>query len=82
MSDLRAAHAHGYLARVPHYNSIFNYPENPDVTPILKSLIVESSLPLKAVEVDFAADSPASLCRASRAGSTTSRVWSGSSMIG
>jgi len=57
MSDLRAAHAHGYLARVPHYNSIFNYLENPDVTPILKSLIVENSLPLKAVEVDFAADS-------------------------
>src|SRR5262249_49803185 len=37
--------------------SIFNYLENPSLTPILQSLIVESSLPLKSVEVDFAADS-------------------------
>lgn len=57
MSDLRAAHERGYLSRVPHYNSIFNYLENPTLTPLLRDLIVRSSLPLKGVEIDFAADS-------------------------
>jgi transposase len=57
VSDMREAHAKGYLTRVPHFNSIFNYLENPELTPILHSLITETSLPLKAVEVDFAADS-------------------------
>jgi transposase len=42
---------------VPHYNSIFKYLESEGMTPILRSLIMESSLPLKAVEVDFAVDS-------------------------
>jgi transposase len=57
MTDLREAQAKGYIAKVPCYNSIFNYLENPALTPILSALIAESSLPLKAVEVDFAADS-------------------------
>jgi transposase len=57
MSDLRAATAKGYISRLPHFNSIFNTLENPDLTPILKAMITESSLPLAAVEVDFAADS-------------------------
>jgi transposase len=57
MSDLREAQRRGYVSRVPHYNSIFNYLENPALTPILRDLIVRSSLPLKGVEVDFAADS-------------------------
>jgi hypothetical protein len=45
------------LERLPSYNSMFRYFENPALTPILRALIAESSLPLKAVEVDFAADS-------------------------
>lgn len=57
MSDLREAQGRGYISRTPHYNSIFNYLENPDVTPILKHLITESSLPLKAIETSFAVDS-------------------------
>ncbi len=57
MSDLRDAQAKGYIAKLPHFNSIFNYLENPDLTPILREMITETSLPLKAVEVDFAADS-------------------------
>src|SRR6202035_3021698 len=57
MTDLREAQAKGYLAKTPHYNSIFNYLENPALTPILNALITESSKPLKAVEIDFAADS-------------------------
>jgi transposase len=57
MSDLREAHDKGYIRAVPHYNSIFNYLENPILTPILRGLITESSLPLKVVEADFAVDS-------------------------
>jgi len=57
MSDLREAHGRGFISRLPHYNSIFNYLENPELTPILRTLITESSLPLKSVEVDFAVDS-------------------------
>jgi hypothetical protein len=57
VSDMKEAHSKGYLTKVPHFNSIFNYLENPELTPILYSLITETSLPLKSVEVDFAADS-------------------------
>jgi len=57
MCDLRDAHTKGFTSRVPHYNSIFNYLENPALTPILRTLITQSSLPLKSVEVDFAVDS-------------------------
>lgn len=57
MTDLREAQAKGYLSKTPHYNSIFNYLENPALTPILNALITESSKPLKAIEIDFAADS-------------------------
>ena len=57
MSDLRDAQAKGYITKTPHFNSIFNYLENPNLTPILRALIIESSLPLKTIESDFAADS-------------------------
>lgn len=57
MSDLRAAQAKGFISKVPHFNTIFNTLENPELTPVLRDMITESSLPLKAVEVDFAADS-------------------------
>jgi transposase len=57
MSDLRDAHAKGYLHTVPHFNSILNYLDNPILTTILRALITESSLPLKTVEAVFAVDS-------------------------
>ena len=57
MSDLRDARDKGYIEKTPHFNSIFNYLENPALTPVLRAMIAESSLPLKAVEVDFAVDS-------------------------
>jgi transposase len=57
MTDLRGAHEKGLISRVPHFNTIFNYLENSDLTPILHAMITETSLPLKAVECDFAADS-------------------------
>ena len=57
MTDLKTAHERGFISRLPHYNSIFNYLENPALTPLLRSLITQSSLPLKSVETDFAVDS-------------------------
>jgi transposase len=57
ISDLREAQQHGYLLKTPHFNSIFNYFELEEMTACLKHLIIESSLPLKAVETDFAVDS-------------------------
>jgi transposase len=55
--DLKDAHNKGYLSKAPHYNSISRYLENPGLTPILKALIEQSSLPLQAIESDFAVDS-------------------------
>src|SRR5260370_11322354 len=57
MSDLGEAQAKGLMVRNPPFNSLFNYLENPSLTPILRTLITETSLPLKSVEADFAADS-------------------------
>jgi transposase len=57
MSDLRAAHADGYVSRPLHFNSVFNALDDPDLTPLLHKLITVTSLPLRAVEDDFAIDS-------------------------
>jgi transposase len=57
MTDLRQAHADGYISRVPHYNSLFNYLEMSDLIPYLREMITRSSLPLKAIEHQFAVDS-------------------------
>ena len=57
ISDLKDAQAKGYITKTPHYNSVFNYLENPAMTQVLTDLIIQSSLPLKAIEVDFAVDS-------------------------
>jgi transposase len=64
MSDLRDAHAKGHISKVPHFNSISNYLESEVLTPYLEMLIEESSLPLTAIESDFAVDSSGfSTCR-------------------
>src|SRR5438046_9319262 len=64
MSDLRDAQKKQYISKVPHYNSIFNYFENEALTPYLQMLVEESSLPLQAIESDFAVDSSGfSTCR-------------------
>lgn len=55
--DLKDALSKGYLSKAPHYKSISRYLENPGLTPILKALIEQSSLPLQAIESDFAVDS-------------------------
>jgi len=56
-SDLRDANTDGLVASTPHFNSVTNYLADPDMTPMLKRLIMVSSLPLKAVETEFAVDS-------------------------
>src|SRR5207237_2087454 len=64
MCDLRDAHSKGYISKLPCYNSIFNYFEDETLTPYLKMLIEESSLPRQAIESDFAVDSSGfSTCR-------------------
>src|SRR6266446_3310593 len=64
MSDLRDAYDKDYISKLPCYNSIFNYFENEALTPYLKMLIEESSLPLRSIESSFAVDSSGfSTCR-------------------
>jgi len=63
-SDLRDAYTGGLIDSRPHYNSVSNYMAKPALTDILKELITASSLPLKAIETDFAVDSSGfSTCR-------------------
>jgi transposase len=57
ITDLRDAFIGGYINSTPHFNSVSNYLAKPELTGILKDLITMSSLPLKAVEADFAVDS-------------------------
>jgi transposase len=57
MTDLKDAHAKGYLSQLPSYNSMFDYFNMDMLTPYLQMLIEESSLPLQAIERDFAVDS-------------------------
>jgi transposase len=55
--DMNIAKEYGFIERVPHYSSIAYYMENPELTPIIKELIVATSLALAAVETDFTIDS-------------------------
>jgi hypothetical protein len=56
-SDLCDAQSKGFISRVPHFNSILNYLENPAMFPLLVGLIERASLPLKSLETSFAVDS-------------------------
>ena len=55
-SDVEEAQRRGYISRAPHFNSIFNYLELKEMTAWLQRLIATSSLPLNAVEWNFAVD--------------------------
>ncbi len=57
MSDLKISKEMGLLDILPHYNSMFNFFNKKELTPILKKLITLSSTALKSVEKDFACDS-------------------------
>jgi transposase len=56
-SDLRDAYTNGLIDSKPHFNSVSNYLSSPELTDILGELVTASSLPLKAIETDFAVDS-------------------------
>src|SRR5947207_13068998 len=57
MTVPRDTHAKAYNSHVPGYNTLFDYLEDAELTPLLHELIRASSLPLKAVETNFAVDS-------------------------
>jgi transposase len=62
--DLQEAVKQGLIDKAPHYNTVGRGMEDPQITPILKALIVETSKPLAAVETAFAVDSSGfSTCR-------------------
>lgn len=56
-SDLGDAQKKGYIAKVPHFNTVLNYLENPEMFGVLNNLIEQAALPLKSVESTFAVDS-------------------------
>src|SRR5215211_4897980 len=56
-SDLKDAYAKGLIGNAAHFNSVNRYIASPELTEPLKALVAASSLPLKAVESDFAVDS-------------------------
>jgi transposase len=65
--DLQEAATKGFIRKAPHYNSVCLAMEKSDYTPILRSLIVEASKPLRSVETQFAVDSTGfSTCRFTR----------------
>jgi transposase len=55
--DLKDAHRGGYLSRLMNSVSVCAFLENDLLTPVLKNLIVQSSLPLRLMETNFAPDS-------------------------
>lgn len=57
MPDCREAAADGFVTKPPSFTSIFRYIENPELTPLLKTLIGQSASPLSVVETEFAVDS-------------------------
>ncbi len=55
--DLQDAHGQGYLTRPIHGVKVCAFMEDDELTPVLSDLIVQSSLPLTAVETTFVPDS-------------------------
>ena len=63
-TDMREAHAQGYVSHPACFNTISKYLSNPDLTPLLMDLVQASSLPMKHLESQFAVDSSGfSTCR-------------------
>jgi transposase len=56
-TDLCEAQTKGHVSKAASFNSVSRYLANPALTPLLRELITYSSLPLKAIETDFAVDS-------------------------
>lgn len=55
--ELQEAHERGYIRHCPHFNTVLGVFDKEETTPILRGMIEQSSLPLRAIEVDFAIDS-------------------------
>jgi|SRR5579872_2059205 len=55
--DLAEAHRKEFLSVLPHARCINRFMEDERLTPILENLIVQTSLPLRAIETSFAPDS-------------------------
>lgn len=56
-SDMNFAKRLGFISKVPHYNTIFNYMKRKETALLLKRLISKSAKALEAVETVFAVDS-------------------------
>jgi transposase len=63
MTDLRGAARDGFIARAPHYNSLYNFIDDENLTPQIQALITRSALPLRALETGFAVDSTGFGCQ-------------------
>ena len=57
MGEMRNVRSAGQMEVTPSFTSVARYMGMPELTPLLKSLIEHSALPLKAIESDFATDS-------------------------
>jgi transposase len=57
MTDLREAHADGFVSRPWHFNSVLGVIEDATLTPVLTQLVTASAAPLASVESTFAVDS-------------------------
>jgi transposase len=66
--DLEACVDAGHMAKAPRYNTLFDYMNRAELTPLLTALVEESAAPLAAVESSFAAD-------ATGFGTVTYRRW-------
>src|SRR5206468_3829774 len=67
-TDLRDAQAAGLIDKAPHFNSVLHYMRDTNLTTALRQLVEISSLPLRAVETQFAIDS-------SGFGTSNMRTW-------
>jgi Transposase DDE domain len=56
-TDLEARADAGHMKKAPRYNTLFDYFEKPEITPLLTTLVEESAAPLACVESRFAVDS-------------------------
>ena len=56
-SEIKRCHGEGYLSVPVSYNSLSDYMSDPELTPLLRTLIQESAVPLVGVERHIAIDS-------------------------
>ena len=54
ITDLSDDLEKAFVVDAPAYNTLCRFPESEETTPILLDLIFKSSLPLEAIETDFA----------------------------